>query len=128
MLYPGDPGVPKGLIQTDKKAFAPRVGLAWDPIGNGKLLISSAYGIFYDPYYTGQGGPLQDSHQRATVFADAASQLSEFCQDPFNGQNPFDQCFAQPMTLLVLDPKLGLPYAQDWNLNVQRSLRNQLAL
>jgi hypothetical protein len=25
------------------------------------------------------------------------------------------------MTLLTLDPKLGLPYAQDWNLNLQRS-------
>jgi len=56
LLYPGDPGVPRGLIQTDKKAFAPRVGLAWDPTGGGKWLISSAYGIFYDPYYTGEGG------------------------------------------------------------------------
>ncbi len=29
LLYPGDPGVPGGLIPTEKKAFAPRVGLAW---------------------------------------------------------------------------------------------------
>jgi outer membrane receptor protein involved in Fe transport len=59
LLYPADPGVPRGLIQTDEKAFAPRAGLAWDPTGSGIWLVSSAYGIFCDPYYTGQGGPLQ---------------------------------------------------------------------
>jgi hypothetical protein len=59
LLYPGDAGVPAGLIPTDMKAFAPRLGIALDPNGHGKLLITSAYGIFYEPYYTGQGGPLQ---------------------------------------------------------------------
>ena len=59
LLYPGDQGVPAGLIPTFKKAFAPRVGVAWDPTGSGNWLVTSAYGIFYEPYYTGQGGPLQ---------------------------------------------------------------------
>jgi len=59
LLYPGDPGVPAGLIPTFKKGFAPRLGFAWDPRGDAKWLITSAYGIFYEPYYTGQGGPLQ---------------------------------------------------------------------
>ena len=59
LLYPGDQGVPRGLIHTQKTAFAPRVGVAWDPTGNGQWLVTAAYGIFYDPYYTGQGGPLQ---------------------------------------------------------------------
>ncbi len=121
LLYPGDPGVPRGLIQTDKKAFAPRVGLAWDPTGNGKLLVSSAYGIFYDPYYTGQGGPLQTPISAPPYLQTPQISIPNFA-DPFNGENPFDQSFAQPMTLLTLDPKLGLPYAQDWNLDVQRSL------
>lgn len=60
LLYPGDPGVPAGLIPTGKTAFAPRVGLAWDPTGDGKWLVSAAYGIFYEPFYNGQGGPLQE--------------------------------------------------------------------
>jgi outer membrane receptor protein involved in Fe transport len=59
LLYPGDPRVPAGLIPTEKDAFAPRVGLAWDPTGSGRWVVNTAYGIFYDPYYTGQGGPLQ---------------------------------------------------------------------
>jgi len=120
LLYPGDPGVPRGLIQTDKTAFAPRVGVAWDPTGNGRWLVSSAYGIFYDPYYTGEGGPLQDPVSAPPYLQTPQISFPNFA-DPFNGTNPFNQTFAEPMTLLVLNPKLELPYAQDWNLNVQRS-------
>ena len=77
LLYPGDPGVPAGLIPTEKTAFAPRIGVAWDPTGQAKWLISSGYGIFYEPYYTGQGGPLQDPISAPPYLADAASELSE---------------------------------------------------
>jgi len=121
LLYPGDPGVPRGLIQTDKKAFAPRVGFAWDVTGKGQWLISGAYGIFYDPYYTGQGGPLQTPISAPPYLQTPQIQFPNFV-DTFNGTNPFDQSFAQPMTLLTLSPNLKLPYAQDWNLNLQRSL------
>jgi hypothetical protein len=124
LLYPGDPGVPRGLIQTDHKAIAPRVGLAWDPTGSGKWLVSSAYGIFYDPYYTGQGGPLQTPNSAPPYLQTPQLQFPSNFADPFNGQDPFAQGFTQPMTLLTLDPRLGLPYAQDWNLNLQRSIGN----
>jgi hypothetical protein len=124
LLYPGDPGVPRGLIQTDFKAFAPRIGLAWDPTGSGKWLVSSAYGIFYDPYYTGQGGPLQTPNSAPPYLETQQLQFPGNFADPFNGNNPFNGSFPNPMTLLTLDPKLHLPYAQDWNVNVQRSLGN----
>src|ERR1700693_4848044 len=52
LLYPGDPGVPAGLIPTDMKAFAPRLGVAWDPTGSAKWLVTSAYGVFSEAYYT----------------------------------------------------------------------------
>ena len=60
LLYPGDPGVPRGLISTEKTAIAPRAGLAWDLHGDAKTVISAAYGMFYEPFYNGEGGPLQD--------------------------------------------------------------------
>jgi hypothetical protein len=121
LLYPGDKGVPRGLIPTDRAAFAPRVGLAWDVTGTGHWLVTSAYGIFYDPYYTGQGGPLQDPISAPPYLQTPQVSLPNFAS-PFNGQNPFNGTFAQDMTLLVLNPNLRLPYAQDWNLNVQRAL------
>jgi hypothetical protein len=40
-------GLQKG-IQTDKNNFQPRIGLAWDPHGDGKTVVRASYGIFYD--------------------------------------------------------------------------------
>ena len=122
LLYPGDPGVPAGLIPTQKTAFAPRVGFAWDPTGSAKWIVSAAYGIFYEPYYNGQGGPLQDPISAPPYLATPQASFPVNFADPFNGVNEFDGRFSTPMTLLVLSPKLKLPYAQDWNLNIQRSI------
>jgi outer membrane receptor protein involved in Fe transport len=121
LLYPGDPGVPAGLIPTQKTAFAPRVGVAWDPTGEAKWLVSAAYGIFYEPFYNGQGGPLQDPISAPPYLETPQRGFPVNFADPFNGSNPFDGSFSEPMTLLVVSPKLKLPYAQHWNLNIQRS-------
>ncbi|HXX16178.1 MAG TPA: carboxypeptidase regulatory-like domain-containing protein [Candidatus Eremiobacteraceae bacterium] len=127
LLYPGDTGVPRGLIPTDRAAFAPRVGLAWDVTGSGRWLVTSAYGIFYDPYYTGQGGPLQDPISAPPYLQTPQVSTPNFA-NPFNGQNPFNGTFSQDMTLLVLSPNLRLPYAQDWNLNIERAFGNDWLL
>ena len=121
LLYPGDKGIPRGLIPTQKTAFAPRVGLAWDPIGNGQWLLTAAYGIFYDPYYTGQGGPLQTPISAPPYLQTAQIQVPNSFSNPYEGIAPPVNGFVTPMTLLTLDPKLKLPYAQDWNLNIERS-------
>jgi hypothetical protein len=123
LLYPGDPGVPAGLIPTFKKGFAPRVGLAWDPTGEAKWLVTSAYGIYYEPYYTGQGGPLQSPISAPPFLQTPQVGPSPFFNlaDPFNGNPPQAGQFSTPLTNLTLAPNLSLPYAQDWDLNIQRS-------
>jgi len=123
LLYPGDPGVPAGLIPTQKTGFAPRAGFAWDPRGDSKTVISGAYGIFYEPYYTGEGGPLQDPISAPPYLKtlQLGFPINSFA-NPFYAPDPFGKAFPPgPMTLLVVSRNLHLPYAQDWNLNIQRS-------
>jgi hypothetical protein len=132
LLYPGDKGVPAGLIPTFKKAFAPRVGVAWDPTGSGNWLVTSAYGIYYEPYYTGQGGPLQSPisappYLQTEQISLSPTQPLNFA-DPYNGNPPPANTFATPLTNLTLAANLPLPYAQDWDLNIQRSLGKDLLL
>ena len=64
-LFPGDPGFQTGGRPnlTTWNNWAPRVGLAWDPEGNGKTLIRASWGMFYDMpqtlfYYNASSEPL----------------------------------------------------------------------
>jgi hypothetical protein len=93
--------------------------------------VTSAYGIFYEPYYTGQGGPLQSPISAPPFLQTQQISLGPTglnFADPYNGNPPPNGTFATPLTNLTLAPNLPLPYSQDWDLNVQRSLGSDLLL
>jgi len=89
--------------------------------------VTSAYGVFFEPYYTGQGGPLQSPISARPYLQTEQISTPNFA-DPFNGNPPRNGQFATPLTNLTLDSKLPLPYAQDWDLNIQRSFGTDLLL
>lgn len=120
LLYPGDAGVPAGLIPTDKKAFAPRVGIAWSPDAHNRSVLTASYGFFYEPYYTGQGGPLQAPISAPPFLGTPQVSLPNFA-NPFNGNPPSAGTFLPSLTNLTLSPTLTLPYTQDWDLNLQQA-------
>ena len=128
LLFPGDAGVPDTIAPTFKGDFAPRVGFAWDPRGNGRTVVRSAYGIFYDEVLNGIGMPYRATSsalpqtvvRTLTGTINYANPLAAV-SDPFTpGQ------FALPASTFTLDKHLLPPYTQDWNLTIDHSLGEQV--
>jgi len=45
LLFPGDPGISRGIVKTDTNNIAPRLGVAWDPRGDGRMAIRAGFGL-----------------------------------------------------------------------------------
>ena len=127
LLFPGDPGVPDGIAPVYWKGIMPRIGMALDPTGSGKISLRAAYGLFYDSVTNGVGAPLQ-----APLSALPWTQARQLgapvsFTDPWHGQNPFSlNSFPQPTTVLTIENGMRPPYAQNWNFSVQRSFGEYL--
>jgi hypothetical protein len=85
-------------------------------------VVSAAYGIFYEPLLHRRGRAAAGSSQRSSLPQDAANKFPRqlICQSVLCAES-LQPGFPEPMTLLVVARNLHLPYAQDWNLNIQRS-------
>jgi hypothetical protein len=53
ILLAGQNGVPRSIVNPEYTDFAPRLGFAYDLLGNGKSSVHGGYGIYYFPDYGG---------------------------------------------------------------------------
>jgi hypothetical protein len=133
LLRPGDAGVPKTLFPTDKNNFAPRLGIAWDPVGDGKTSLRASFGIFYDESALVQTFHVQQPPDLQPLLSTFPPLLASFA-DPWGGNSPFRPPVQFPfnvtgrVTVVWIDADLKLAYIQHWNLTVQRQLTSSLAV
>ena len=123
LVFPGDPGIGNGIAHS-ANGIMPRVGVVWDPTGDGLWSVRSSYGLFYDQFQNGSGTASQ-----GPVSAIPWAQFNQYSGQGLNFQNPYagrafpePNTFVRPSTVFAIDPDARAPYSQNWNLSVQRSL------
>jgi outer membrane receptor protein involved in Fe transport len=142
MLFPGDPGVPIGGVNTPLNHVSPRVGFAYDPYGSGKTVFHGAAGIFF-------GGISGNQWEFPSNFAPYAvrntyskvvSLTHPYTGDPTEfptGVNPYPSLAfnaqAKSATFLPLnqivafDPNYRWPYSIMLNFGVQQQIGNSFS-
>ena len=120
------------LYERDNNNFAPRLGFAWDPTGDGKWAVRGGAGLFYSRIWTNFSGNSRFNPPfslAVTLSADAGQNPSAVYRLGFTG----DPAFARPLdarggsTALrpaaqTIDQNLRAPYTTQWFLGVQRQL------
>ncbi|HEY3938870.1 MAG TPA: carboxypeptidase regulatory-like domain-containing protein [Bryobacteraceae bacterium] len=115
---------PNSLLRPDKRAFEPRVGIAWRPISGTSLVVRAGYGIYYN----------------TSVYQTIASQMAQ--QSPLSKSLSVQNSPTNPLTLangfnaspsittntFAIDPNFRVGYAQNWQLAVQRDLPGALQM
>ena len=140
LLYPGDSGVPDTTTFGPNyylKRFVPRVGLAWDPKGDGKMTVRASYGLFWDYPHMYAYGDTRDEPPfggQITVPSPAGGLSDPWLGIP--GGNPFpfflgpNANFPPSGDYYWTPPKsLGgvkSPYANQWGLSIQRQIGDWL--
>jgi hypothetical protein len=147
MVFPGDPGAPRGTNFPDKKDFAPRLGFAWDPTGRGKTSLRGGFGVFYDILkgednlqYNGQAPFVSNAGFFFSAPSSPPTSELTYLSQPFETAgipNPFPSAAHPPgpdydfSAILPInstgfvyldDPHLRTPHIYQYNLSLQQSL------
>jgi hypothetical protein len=125
LSFGGDPGTPGNKVSENSwLQFAPRLGIAYDPQGNGRMVIRTAYGIFYELPYAQKSGPVLVY----PPFAGGVTVNNASFDDPWASQpggNPFPinlatYTFPARGSYPLFPAKIKNPYTHQWNLSVQK--------
>ena len=107
-----------GVYDGDHNNFAPRIGLSWDPFGNGQTVLRAGYGVFYETIIGNIPG---------NVMLNPPYLPDYFTPFPFaSWPDPFGPSSFPVLT--ITQQNLRTPYAQHFNLGVEHQLPGRMLL
>jgi outer membrane receptor protein involved in Fe transport len=142
LTFPGDSsyGCGKSFNCDDWKKTYPRLGLAWDPKGDGKMTVRAAYGMYGDRahmFWSNQNefSPPFGGNQSAPGVGLATTISNPWANQPGGnpipailnsygiGHSAYTAPFFQSGTYMVMPTTNYKPmYVNQWNLSIQRQL------
>jgi Carboxypeptidase regulatory-like domain/TonB dependent receptor-like, beta-barrel len=126
MLYPGDDGFPSGQTGLNKQwtNFSPRVGVAWNLTGDGRMALRASYALAYD-FMAGDYHNINSSAPpfgNRSLITDPPGRMD----DPYGGNDPHpivtDRNVTYPAngSFGTMDPDINSPRVQNWNVTLER--------
>lgn len=138
MLFPGDKGVPRGIAPNRWHHVSPRVGLVWDPWGDGKTAVRAGAGLFYGSVSgnewnqpaNAQPFAIRQTFNSITSFSNVYGNPASFPNgDPFPYTfNPASPRFLPAASIETISPDYQWPLVYQFNAAIQRQLPGSFSL
>lgn len=136
LMFPGDAAFDTGSRPSHTKMndFAPRIGVVFDPKGDGKMTIRASWGIFYDMPHTlfaygfSQAPPWGETVSRPNVFFNDPWGPGQGGSAAFPGGDPFplqlNKNFTFPSfgTYTTYPLNIKPTYLEQWNFSIQKQI------
>ena len=122
LVHCGQGGIPAGCQFTNGAHFAPRFGFAYQPFSSPNTVIRGGYGVFYDQL-TGNDTNPKNIGGNAPVYLTSTATNTV-------GYGSISPAGYGPASLVMLNPTVPYPMAQEFSLGVQREMKgnNRIAI
>ena len=116
--------IPSSLVQPDKHAWQPRVGISWRPFFGTSTLVRAGYGLYYN----------------SSIYQAIATQMAQ--QSPLSKSLSVQNGPGNPLTLangfnaspsttsntFAIDPNFRAGYSHNWSVSVQQDLAGSMVV
>lgn len=131
--FAGDEGIPRGFFKQDRNNLAPRIGVAYDVFGDGRMAVRGGAGIYYSynpaqiNLWTAENNPwrpevLGGEALLRDPWLTSRSPVYTAPPTPLTSANIANFPWRPPYNAIGFADDFVTPYTAQWNLSVEREL------